>query len=105
MIQRGTQLLSKRSRPASPTRHHTRLSVGVKRNRVPDSTLPVLRPSTLRDTFPIGIGDQTARATLRGERGRAALLHEARPALGSCSTLSGRRKCTDRNVISVRISE
>jgi len=28
-----------------------------------------------------------------------------RPALGSCSTLSGRRQRTDRNVISVRISE
>src|SRR5260370_25618253 len=28
-----------------------------------------------------------------------------RPALGSCSALSGRRQRTDRNVISVRISE
>ena len=28
-----------------------------------------------------------------------------RPALGSCSALSGRRERTDRNVISVRISE
>ena len=28
-----------------------------------------------------------------------------RPALGSCSALSGRRERTDRNAISVRISE
>ena len=28
-----------------------------------------------------------------------------RPALGNCSALSGRRERTDRNVISVRISE
>src|SRR5437016_13523608 len=51
------------------------------------------------------MGDQTARAALRGERGRAALPMKPRPALGRCSALSGRRKRTDRNVISVRISE
>src|SRR5216683_5825194 len=53
------------------------------------------------------MGDQTARASRRGERGRAALPHpmNPRPALGSCSALSGRRERTDRNVISVRISE
>src|ERR1035438_1462872 len=50
------------------------------------------------------MGYQTARAR-RGERGRAALPHEVRPALGSSSALSGRRERTDRNVISVRISE
>jgi hypothetical protein len=33
--------------------------------------------SKLRDTFSIGIRDQTARAALRGERVRAALPHEA----------------------------
>src|ERR1700730_2377498 len=51
------------------------------------------------------MGDQMARAALRGERGRAALPHEAPPALGSCSALSGRRERTNRNVISVGISE
>src|ERR1700719_4282324 len=49
------------------------------------------------------MGDQTARAARRGERGRAALPHS--PALGGCSALSGLRERTDRNVISVRISE
>src|SRR6202171_5525091 len=49
--------------------------------------------------------DQTARAARRGEGGRAACPMRPRPALGSCSALSGRRERTDRNVISVRISE
>src|ERR1700676_1712227 len=42
-----------------------------------------------------------------GERSenRAALPHEGPPALGGCSALLGRRERTDRNVISVRISE
>src|SRR4051794_290153 len=45
------------------------------------------------------------RAARRGEQSRAALPHEAQLALGSCSALSGRSERTDRNVISVRISE
>src|ERR1035441_390326 len=52
------------------------------------------------------MGDQTARAARRGERGRAALPHEAPASVRqSASALSGRRERTDRNVISVRISE
>src|SRR5256885_5783245 len=51
------------------------------------------------------MGDQKTRAARRGERGRAALPMRPRPALGSCSALSGRRERTDRNVTSVRISE
>src|SRR5437773_11923656 len=51
------------------------------------------------------MGDQTARAALRGERGRAALPMKPRPALGRCNALSGRIERTDRNVISVRIPE
>src|ERR1700686_3323381 len=49
--------------------------------------------------------DQTARAALRGERGQAAVPLKPRPALGRCSALSGRRERTDRNAISVWISE
>src|ERR1700685_63991 len=41
----------------------------------------------------------------QGEGGRARCPTTPWPALGSCSALSGRRERTDRNVISVRISE
>jgi len=51
------------------------------------------------------MGDQTARAALRGERGRAALSHEAWAGARPLQRFVGRRELTDRNVISVRISE
>ena len=53
------------------------------------------------------MGDLTAEPPSEGSESRAALPHpmKPRPALGSCSALSGRSERTDRNVISVRISE
>src|SRR5258707_2472997 len=51
--------------------------------------------------------DYSYRRTANGEGsevGRRCPM-KPRPALGSCSVLSGRRERTDRNVISVRISE
>ena len=40
-----------------------------------------------------------------GSEARRRCSMKPRPALGSCSAVSGRRERTDRNVISVRISE
>ena len=51
------------------------------------------------------MGDHTAIASLRGERSRGALLHEAQASGGQCNGLSGRIERTDRNVISIQISE
>src|SRR5215469_13492294 len=51
------------------------------------------------------MGDQTSIAAWRAERRLAALLHESPPSLGSWDAFLGRRERTDRNVISVRISE
>jgi hypothetical protein len=53
--------------------------VGYFRLAQPDQPVDATpsKQSNLRDAFPIGMGDQTARAARRGLRGPAALLHEA----------------------------
>src|ERR1700719_4127154 len=55
--------------------------------------------------FPIGGRSDGKSRPARGARSGGAAPWKPRPALGSCSALSGRRERTDRNVISVRISQ
>src|SRR5438445_11329437 len=51
------------------------------------------------------MGDQTQEPPGEGSEVGWRCPWKPRPALGSCSALSGRRERTDRNVIPVRISE
>jgi hypothetical protein len=54
---------------------------------------------------PHGMGTLTAEPPSEGNEVRRRCPMKPRLALGSCSALSGRRERTDRNAISVRISE